>query len=154
MAATDPDCGGEVTACLHGKSVLVVEDNGFLCGVLEDTLRIAGCKVVGPFARLHDALCGLDEHIDVALLDISIRGQLVVPVAQQLEQRGIPYVLTSGYRGDELPRLLQGAPHLRKPFADTDLLLVLSATLQGTGTFGARMRLDTAPTPTGAARVP
>ena len=113
----------DTTDTLRGLNVLVVEDNGLLCCVLEETLRDAGCEIVGPFARLPDALAAAStEHIDVALLDINLRGQLVSPVAEQLRERGVPFVLTSAYQPHDLPRTLQSAAQLRKPYTDSELL--------------------------------
>jgi CheY-like chemotaxis protein len=115
--------GQDGTSILKGKRVLVVEDNAALCFVLEDTLRCAGCEVVGPYSRLHDALAAVPEiQIDVALLDINLRGELVSPLAAVLRTRGVPFVLASAYHPNELPRALQSGVHLRKPFSDVDLL--------------------------------
>ncbi|HEY8540581.1 MAG TPA: response regulator [Steroidobacteraceae bacterium] len=108
---------------LRGLSVLVVEDNGLLCCVLEETLREAGCEVVGPYARLGEAMkAAADSRIDLALLDINVRGELVSPLAERLRERGVPFVLTSAYESQELPYSLQSAIQLRKPYTDLDLL--------------------------------
>jgi CheY-like chemotaxis protein len=108
---------------LRGLNVLVVEDNGLLCCVLEETLRDAGCEVVGPYARLPEAMqAATSIPIDIALLDINIRGQLVSPLAERLQARGVPFVLTSAYQPSDLPRTLQSAVQLRKPYTDNDLL--------------------------------
>ena len=81
---------------LVGKRVLLVEDSGFLCFALEQTLREAGCEVVGPCCRLADALLEAAQHeLDCALLDINLRGEMVSPLAAQLRERGVPFVLTS-----------------------------------------------------------
>ena len=121
---------------LQGLSVLVVEDNGLLSCILEETLRDAGCRVVGPFSRLREAMTALPTaEIDLALLDINLKGELVSPLAEQLQQRGVPFLLTSAYQTRDLPRSLQSASQLRKPYTDTDLLerlsLLASARNQG-----------------------
>lgn len=113
---------------LEGKRVMVVEDNGLLCYVIEETLRAAGCEIVGPYARLKEALAEAPaQDIDLALLDTNLRGELVSPLAQQLRERGVPFLLTSAYEHDELPRALQSATQLRKPYSDMDLLDGLAA---------------------------
>ena len=117
-----------VLESLAGRAVLVVEDNGLLCCVIEETLREAGCTVVGPYARLPEAMAALPTaDIDVALLDINLRGVLVSPLADQLERRGVPFLLTSAYPSDEVPHALQAAMQLRKPYTDEDLLERLAA---------------------------
>lgn len=111
------------TSALRGLSVLVVEDNGLLCCVLEEALRDAGCEVVGPYGRLPEAMtAAATEHIDLALLDINVRGQLVSPLAERLRMRGVPFVITSAYQANEVPLALQDATQLRKPFTDSDVL--------------------------------
>jgi CheY-like chemotaxis protein len=123
----------ESAEILKGRNVLVVEDNGLLCCVLEETLREAGCEVVGPFARLPDALDAAPHaHIDVALLDINIRGELVSPLAIQLSERGVPFVITSAYQSRDLPHTLQSARQLRKPYTCSDVLEQLASALTKT----------------------
>ena len=56
-----------------------------------------------------------------AILDVTIRGGHVYPVAEQLLVRGIPFLLASGYGGWALPEHLQDRPRLTKPFTDRDL---------------------------------
>jgi CheY-like chemotaxis protein len=115
---------------LRGINVLVVEDNGLLCCVLEETLRDAGCNVSGPHSRLRDAMQAVpSEPIDIALLDLNLKGELVSPLADELTHRGVPYLLTSAYQARDLPASLQEAPQLRKPYTDTDLLERLAALL-------------------------
>src|SRR6185369_18085737 len=95
-------------ATLTGRHVLVVEDNGLLCGMLDETLRGAGCHVVGPYTKLEQAMAAMPAtQIDIALLDINVRGELVCPLASELTQRGVPFLLTSAYQNSELPRALQ-----------------------------------------------
>lgn len=109
---------------LRGLHVLVVEDNGLLCCVVEEALRDAGCEVVGPFGHLREAMqaAAVTQRIDVALLDINVRGELVSPLAHELQARGVPFVVTSAYQARDLPKGLRCALHLRKPYTDTDLL--------------------------------
>lgn len=129
MSVSPQDADSDVDA-LRGLHVLVVEDNGLLCCVLEETLRDAGCEVVGPFARLPDAVeAVVTQHIDLALLDINVRGQLVSPLAEQLRERGVPFLLTSAYQPADLPRSLQSAAQLRKPYTDSDLLENLASVI-------------------------
>ncbi len=115
---------------LQGLSVLVVEDNVLLCCVLEEALCEAGCEVIGPYSRLPEAMrAASSARIDIALLDINVRGQLVSPLAEQLRARGVPFVVTSAYQPDAVPRVLRGAAHLRKPFTGSDLLERLASVL-------------------------
>jgi CheY-like chemotaxis protein len=50
------------------------------------------------------------------VLDVSVRGQRVTPLAEALQEQGIPFLLVTGYGSDRLhERALQGATYLRKP---------------------------------------
>ena len=115
-------------AALAGKRVLLVEDSGFLCFALEQTLRQAGCEIVGPCSRLEDAMDEASHHeLDCALLDINLRGEMVSPLAAQLRRRGVPFVLASAYSEHEVPPGLIGEPQIRKPFTDKEVLESLAS---------------------------
>jgi CheY-like chemotaxis protein len=105
--------GNRCTAC----RVLVVEDELVIAVTIEDVLRALGCEIVGPVATVEKALkLARDETFDVAILDVTIRGGKVYPVAELLLARGIPFVFASGYGGWALPEALRDRPRLTKPF--------------------------------------
>jgi hypothetical protein len=54
----------------------------------------------------------------VAILDVTIRGGKVHPVAELLLARGIPFVFASGYGDWALPEALRDQPRLMKPFSN------------------------------------
>ncbi len=85
--------------------------------LVEDMLLDLGVEVVGPVARMEEAL-GLarDGEIEAALLDININGQFTYPVADILRARGIPVVFATGYGSSALPERFRGTPTLHKPF--------------------------------------
>lgn len=102
---------------LIGKRVLVVEDEMLVVLMIEDVLIEAGCVIIGPFARLPQALAAAQvETIDVALLDVNVASEKVFPVAHVLERRGIPFLFVTGYGPSALP---SDRPHWEacpKPF--------------------------------------
>lgn len=50
--------------------------------LIEDMLAEAGCVVIGPFARVPEALAAArTETVDAALLDVNVAGETVFPVA-------------------------------------------------------------------------
>lgn len=119
-------------ATLHGRRVLVVEDSGLLWGMVDETLRGAGCLVVGPYTKFDQAMAAMPaiRMIDLALLDINLRGELVHPLARELKLRGVPILVTSAYRNSELSPTLRSAAFLRKPFTGDDLLDGLAALME------------------------
>ena len=129
VTSIPPPCEA-VKEALAGKRVLLVEDSGFLCFALEQTLREAGCEIVGPCSRLEEAMDEASHHeLDCALLDINLRGEMVSPLAAHLRERGVPFVLTSAYSEHELPADLIGEPQIRKPFTDKQVLESLASVL-------------------------
>jgi CheY-like chemotaxis protein len=78
--------------------------------------------VVGPVARLERALeLARTAALDGALLDVTIKGGLVYPVAAELRARQVPMVFSTGYTQDALPAAFQDLPCLRKPFSASQL---------------------------------
>lgn len=108
-----------IDPCLDvsGCRVLVVEDETLIAILIEETLHDMECEVVGPAAKLETALqLALDGGFDIAILDVTLRGGKVYPLAEQLLARGIPFVLASGYGDWALPQALQDQRRLMKPF--------------------------------------
>lgn len=103
------------------KRILVVEDEVWLAIELEDALREGRFDVIGPAASVSQALSLLDDHRpDAAVLDVTLGGERVTPVALLLKSIGIPFVLATASDSAELARhdCLAGATNLGKP---TDL---------------------------------
>lgn len=103
-----------------------------VAALLEETLEDFGCQVVGPAARVQAALDMLElEPIDAAVLDVNIAGEVVMPVADALASRGIPFVFATAYgRAGVDTRHLDRAV-LQKPYDVRSLQRALEASLQG-----------------------
>jgi DNA-binding response OmpR family regulator len=79
---------------LSGRRVLVVEDEIMVAWLLEDMLTNLGCTVVGPAARIDQALALIDaEGFDAAVLDLNLNGTKSYPVADALAAHGVPFRL-------------------------------------------------------------
>lgn len=107
---------------LKGKRVFIVEDESMVTMLLEDTLVDLGCEVVGVAFRYADAIQKARSlAFDVAVLDINLRGETTFPIAEVLAERGLTFVLATGYGAASLPESLQRVPVLQKPFRQPDL---------------------------------
>ena len=74
---------------LSGSRVLLVEDEIIVSWLLQDMLADLGYEVVGPAARVDQALAIIQaEDIDAVLLDLNLNGQMSYPVADALVARG------------------------------------------------------------------
>ena len=118
-------------AALEGRRVLVVEDEALLAMELTDILEREGCRVIGPAASVARALVLLDERrLDAALLDLNLNGESGLLVAVALSDRGVPFMVVSGYcEGQSSAPELHGAPRLKKPARHGELVRVLAELL-------------------------
>jgi CheY-like chemotaxis protein len=99
-------------------------------------LEQRGCTVLGPVPSVGQALAMLDRgQPEAALLDVNLKGERATPVAAALQDRGVPFVLITGYSESQLsePELRQ-APRLDKPVNGRDLRCALAKALTTAGT--------------------
>lgn len=103
------------------RRILVVEDETMIAMYIEDMLDRLGCDIEGPVSKLEDAVrLAREGAFDAAILDVTIRGGQVFPVAEILKERGIPFVLASGYGEWALPEAFRGNTRLQKPFTSAE----------------------------------
>jgi CheY-like chemotaxis protein len=113
-------------AKLQGLRVLVVEDEMMVSMLIEDMLSDLGCVVVGPAARLDEAVELVNAGgIDCAVLDVNLGGQPIFPLADLLREKGRPFAFATGYGDAGLRDVDRGSPVLQKPFREGDLARVL-----------------------------
>jgi CheY-like chemotaxis protein len=117
---------------LRGRRVLVVEDEYYIADDVAKLLEKLGAEVIGPIADLDDAHAILEQepHIDLAVLDIDLRGDLVYSVAALLQERNVPIIFVTGYDASILPPSYLSVPRLEKPFDPATLEELLLRTLQ------------------------
>lgn len=115
------------SACL----ILVVEEEVFIALEVEAVLLDHGFRVLGPAPSVDEALDLLASPTpDAAVLDVSLRGELVSAVAEALRRKHVPFVVTSAYEHPEhVAGVLAGAPHLGKPTDGHALLEALRGLL-------------------------
>jgi CheY-like chemotaxis protein len=113
-------------APLHGRAILVVEDEALIGMWLEQMLMDLGCASVTIAGTVSQAL-GLigSEKFDAATLDFNLNGLESLPVADALSSRGVPFAFITGYPRDKIGRYDDHAV-LTKPVRDADLSAVMS----------------------------
>jgi DNA-binding response OmpR family regulator len=109
---------------LAGMRVLVAEDETPLAMEIVEVLNEQGCIIVGPVARLDEAMAAArEEPLDWAILDVNLRGGYVFPAAELLLRRGISFLFATGYEDLRLfPVHLREVPRLEKPYGMNDLI--------------------------------
>lgn len=83
---------------LTGKRILVVEDEFIVAAMIADILEDEGAQVIGPAGTLAEGLeLAGGERLDAAVLDWNLGGEPGAPVARALRDKGVPYVIATGY---------------------------------------------------------
>jgi len=109
----------------RAKRILIVEDEYFLADETRRKLEDLGAIVVGPTARVSQAIQLIEQQqIDAAILDVHLGDELVFPVADELELRKIPFVFATGYDPSYIPAKYTGFALCEKP---TELEKIASA---------------------------
>lgn len=98
--------------------VLIIEDEPIVAMAVESTIEQLGHQVVGPIARLDEALTVAEgDDYDCALVDVNILGGASFAVTKILVDKQRPFILATGYRDGALPENLRDQPRLVKPYS-------------------------------------
>jgi CheY-like chemotaxis protein len=115
---------------LAGLRVLIIEDESMVAMLLEDSLAEIGCEVVGIASRFNDAVEKAKSlAFDIAILDVNLNGRHTFSIADSLAERGVAFVVATGYGATSLPASLHKVPILQKPFRQLDLERALQAAI-------------------------
>ena len=86
-----------------------------------------GVETIGPANTVERALDLVEHggHLDGAVLDIKVRGDMVFPVAEALRARGVPFVFTTGYDEHAIPDRYKDVARYEKPFDPAQVVRAL-----------------------------
>lgn len=103
--------------------VLVLEDDPLISLDAEDMLTELGARAVLLAHTIEEAAAFLaTQQIDLAMLDLRIGTTRSDTFALALTQRGVPFIVTSGYGPDpDLHSPLADIPAVGKPYTAADL---------------------------------
>jgi DNA-binding response OmpR family regulator len=115
------------TSSLQGQRILIVEDQFLIAVELQDCLENAGATVVGPVGRLDRALSkATDGSLHAALLDVDLNGERCWPVADALQDAGVPFAFTTGFSASiKMPDRFAKYPVVSKSYREGEVLAVL-----------------------------
>jgi CheY-like chemotaxis protein len=102
--------------------VLVVEDEMVVAMLIEDMVIELGYQVSGIATQVADAIALVErDSFDLAILDVNLNGREVFPLADILEERGVPFMFATAYGQRGIPERYRGSPVVQKPFSSIDL---------------------------------
>jgi PAS domain S-box-containing protein len=111
---------------LTGNRIMVVEDEALVAMALRESLDELGFSVIGPFNRISEAMIALrNNHIDGAVLDVNLGGELIYPLADVLAADRVPFIFITGYGAEEIEPRYAHVPILQKPIEAGALKSVL-----------------------------
>ena len=119
---------------LHGRRVLIVEDESLIAMELSDIVEGSAGRVVGPFRTNRDALAALEPDrlgnrpIDAAILDLNLADGEATPIAEKLREAGVPILIcTAGTLPRAMRPMKPGLMIHNKPIRPSRLVADLSA---------------------------
>ena len=122
----------ELQGSLNGTRILLVEDEVLIAVELKMSLEEAGATVTHAQRQEKAVTLARETAFDAAILDVNLgRNTTCEPVAQILQDRGVPFLLHTGdYRvaGDLVERI--GAPVAHKPIASSRIIEMLATMLK------------------------
>jgi CheY-like chemotaxis protein len=110
--------GSKGDGILESRRVLVIEDEYFIADDLARALQGQGAEVIGPVPDRDNAMTLISSGgpVDLAVIDVNLRGEASYPLADALAERGIPFMFATGYQSTSLPERFQNVPVWEKPF--------------------------------------
>jgi CheY-like chemotaxis protein len=110
-----------------GRRILVVEDDYLVVTDLIERLQSMGADVIGPVTSLDKAFERLERLPDIAgaILDLNVAGQMVFPLAEELQRRNVPFIFATGYDDDAIPPAYAQVQRFAKPASDTEIASAL-----------------------------
>ena len=115
-------------ADLNGKSLLLVEDSMMIALDAQAMLLNCGAQVE-LVATANDARRAIERNtFDAAILDVNLYAETSYRIAEDLQDRAIPFVFATGY-GEQivLPKRFKDVHVISKPYAEDALRAALAA---------------------------
>jgi CheY-like chemotaxis protein len=119
---------------LHGKRVLVVEDEFLILLDIRTILESAGATSIVTASGVADALAALaaGTRFDAAVLDLRLDRDSSTPIGERLLAEHVPFVFLTGAPSEaSQAQQFADVPVVGKPFDSATLLAALSRALSG-----------------------
>lgn len=96
--------------------ILIIDDEFLVLWMLQDELQQLGFHAIHTASNVDASLALVkDREISFAFLDVNLGDQKSFPIAQALEERGIPFAFVTGYGRAGLEGRFEEAAVIHKP---------------------------------------
>ena len=115
---------------IHGKRIIIIEDEPLVAMDAASSLIAVGCEVVGSAGTIEQARkLVASAECDAAILDVNLAGEPIDQLAAALTQKNVPFVFVTGYGRGVLPRGFRDGLMLNKPFSHDQLVAAVELLL-------------------------
>jgi two-component SAPR family response regulator len=124
------NCSNQGEGRLHGRVVLVVEDEYYVASDASEAIKAAGAIILGPCPTVASTMHVLEEfQPSHAVVDLNLDGQgPSFDIARQLKARAVQIIFMTGYDASVLPDDLAGLPCIQKPMTYDEVVTELART--------------------------
>ena len=113
------------------SSIFLVEDEVLIRMLVADMVQELGHGIAAETGTVEEGLrLARTIDFDLAILDINLGKYTAEPIADVVDQRGLPIILASAYGEHGLPTGLAGRRHLQKPFQISHLSAAIDAAMR------------------------
>ncbi|WP_409560174.1 response regulator [Hyphomicrobium sp. MC8b] len=107
--------------------MLIAEDSLLIAMDLENILTAFGCEVIGPVSTVGEAIDLIAvSSIDAAILDFLLADGSAEPLAEYLDDKGIPFAICTGTEEHKLSEYYPRTPILGKPYDSDDVRMLVN----------------------------
>ena len=114
---------------LEGRSILIVEDEPLIVMDITQAFEGTGAALTTTNTLKHALILVEHDGLSGAILDHALGGENSSLLCQRLKERGIPFMIYSGY--DTVEGACKGALHISKPAADGVLVAAMEGLIRG-----------------------
>lgn len=118
---------------LKGLMVLVLEDEYLIAMEIEDVCRESGAADVRLAGSLDEAVALSEaDRVDVAVIDLNLRGESTLDFARSLQARGVPFLFATGMVDpSSIGPEFAAVTVVDKPYDSDTLVSAISAAARG-----------------------
>lgn len=103
------------------KRILLAEDEAMVGMMMRELLTDCGVFVLGPCCSVKETIAAAEAELDGAILDLTLGGETIYPVAATLAARNVPFAFVTGYGRESLDKRFESRPILQKPITRESL---------------------------------